>query len=71
MKPDGNTIGGHKMASHHAGLESVKEWANRALTKERIADIIVCASTVAVLGLVLDILHRAMESITVVGTVPF
>ena len=71
MKPDGHTISGHKMASRHAGLQSVMEWAKRALTKERIADIIVCASTVAVLGLVLDVLHRAMESITVVGTAPF
>ena len=71
MKTDGHTISGDKTSSLQAGLESVKEWANRALTKERIADIIVCASTVTVLGLVLDILHRAMESSRVVGTTPF
>jgi hypothetical protein len=49
----------------------MREWAKRTLTKERIADVVVCASTVAVLGLVLNSLHRAMESLTIVGTTPF
>ena len=71
MKTEGQTISGHTMASLHAGLVSVQRWANRALTKERIADIIVCASTLAVLGLVLDVLYRAMESITIVSSAPF
>ena len=71
MRTDGHTINGHEMATRHLGLESAREWLKRTLTKERIADIVVCVSTVTVLGLVLDSLHRAMETYTMVGTAPF
>jgi hypothetical protein len=71
MKTDGHTINGREMTALHARLESAKELVRKTLTKERIADAVVCASTVAVLALILDILYRAMESQTVVGTAPF
>jgi hypothetical protein len=44
----------------HPDWETVKEWAKRTLTKERIEDLIVCASTLAILGMVLHILHSAL-----------
>ena len=71
MRRDGQTMNGHEMATPHLALESAREWAKRTLTKERIADIVVCVSAVTVLGLILDSLHRAMETCTVVGTAPF
>jgi hypothetical protein len=68
MGTNGHTIKGHEWVAPHLNREAVKEWAKRAFTKERIADVAVCASTVSVLGFVLFVLHRAMEnSHTIVG----
>ena len=56
MRTDGHTIHGRQMTALHGRLESVKESVKKSLTKERIADALVCVSTVAVLALILDIL---------------
>ena len=55
----------------HPDWETVKEWVKAVFTSERIADIVVCASTVTVLGMVLHTLHRASESCAIVGSPPF
>ena len=67
MRTDGQTIRGHEMVAPQFDLEGVKEWAKATFTKERIADVVVTVSTVAVLGTVLSFLHRAMENHTIVG----
>jgi hypothetical protein len=51
----------------HPDWETVKSWAKATFTKERITDVVVCASSVTVLGTVLFTLYRAMETRTIVG----
>ena len=67
MKAHGETLRGNEMAIPHVDLESVKEWAKRTFTKERIVDVAMCASTVTVVGMVLSVLYRAMQNQTIVG----
>ena len=67
MRTDGQTVRGHEMVALQMDLEGVKEWAKATFTKERIADVVVTVSTVAMLGTVLSFLHRAMENHTIVG----
>ena len=67
MKTDGQTLRGNEMVIPHVDLESVKGWAKRTFTKERIVDVAVCASTVTVVGVVLSVLYRAIQNQTVVG----
>ena len=67
MRTDGQTLRGNEMVIPHVDLESVKEWAKRTLTKERIVDVAISASTVTVVGMVLSVLYRAMQNQTVVG----
>ena len=67
MRTDGQTIKGHEMVAPQLDLERVKEWAKATFTKQRIADVVVTVSTVAVLGTVLSFLYRAMENQTIVG----
>jgi hypothetical protein len=54
------------MVTPHLDLEAIKDRVKAALTTERIADVVVTVSTVAVLGTVLSFLHRAMENYTIV-----
>ena len=67
MRTDGHTIRGQGMIAPHLDLEAVKQWAKRTLSTERIADIVLFASTAAVLGMVLFSLYRATENYTIVG----
>jgi len=67
MRTDGQTLRGNEMAIPHVDLDSVKEWARRTLTKERIVDVAISASTVTVVGMVLSVLYRAMQNQTIVG----
>ena len=67
MRTDGQTLREDEMVVPHADLESVKAWAKRTFTKERIVDVAMCASTVTVVGMVLSTLYRAMENQTIVG----
>ena len=67
MRTDGQTLRANQMVNPNLDLESVKEWARRAFTKETIAGVVVSASTVTVLGTLLFALHRAMENQTIVG----
>jgi len=67
MRTDGQTIRGHEMVAPQLNLEAVKEWAKTTFTKERIADVVVTVSTVAVLGTLLSFLHRAVENSSIVG----
>ena len=69
MATDARAI--RKPEATHPDWEKVKEWAKATLTKERIADVFVCASTVTILGMVLHMLHTALENGMVVGTTPF
>jgi hypothetical protein len=67
MKTHGQTLRGNEMVIPHVDLESVKGWAKRTFTKERIVDAAMCASTVTVVGLVLSTLYRAMQNQTIVA----
>jgi|GEM_PF-930799 len=67
MGTDGQTLRGNEMAIPHVDLESVKEWAKRTFTRERIVDVAMCASTLTVVGMVLSTLYRAMQNQTIVG----
>jgi hypothetical protein len=67
MRTDGQTLRGNEMVIPHVDLESVKGWAKRIFTKERIVDVAMCASTVTVVGMVLSTLYRAMQNQTLVG----
>jgi uncharacterized membrane protein len=55
------------MVIPHVDLEAVKEWTKRTLTRERIVDVAISASTVAVVGMVLSVLYRAMQNQTITG----
>ena len=65
MATDARAIGTHEAI--HPDWDTVKEWTKRKFTKERIADGLVCASTVTVLGTVLFTLYRALGTRTIVG----
>ena len=67
MRTDGQTLRGNEMVIPHVDLESVRGWANRIFTKERIVDLAMCASTLTVVGMVLSTLYRAMQNQTIVG----
>jgi len=67
MRTDGQTLRGNEMAIPQVDLDSVKEWAQRTFTRERIVDAAVCVSTVSVLGMVLSVLYRAMQNHTITG----
>ena len=67
MRTDGQTLRGNEMAIPHVDLDSVREWAKRTLTKERIVDVAISASTVTVVGMVMSTLYRAMQNQTIVG----
>ena len=67
MRTDGQTLRGNEMAIPHVDLESVKGWAKRIFTKERIVDAAISASTVTVVGVVLSVLYRAMQNQTITG----
>jgi len=67
MRTDGQTLRENEMVIPHVNLESVKRWAKRTFTKERIVDVGMCASTVTVMGMVLSTLYRAMQNQTIVG----
>ena len=67
MRTDGQTLRGNEMAIPHVDLESVKGWAKRNFTKERIVDAAISASTVTVVGVVLSVLYRAMQNQTITG----
>jgi hypothetical protein len=67
MRTDGQTLRGNEMVIPHVNLEAVKEWTKRTLTRERIVDVAISASTVAVVGMVLSVLYRAMQNQTITG----
>jgi len=67
MRTNGQAIRGNELAIPHVNLESVKSWAKATFTKERMAEVALCASTVTVLGVVLFSLHKAMENYTILG----
>ena len=67
MRTDAKALRGSEMVLPHVDLESVKGWAKRTLTRERLVDVAMCASTVTVVGMVLSTLYRAMENQTIVG----
>jgi hypothetical protein len=67
MRTDGRTLRGNEMVIPHVDLESVKGWAKRTFTRERIVDVAMCASTVTVMGVVLSTLYRAMQNQMIVG----
>lgn len=58
-------IGTHEAI--HPDWGTVKEWVKTKLTKERVAEVALCASTVTVIGVVLFSLHRAMENYIILG----
>jgi hypothetical protein len=64
MATDARAVRTHETI--HPDWETVKAWAKRTFTKQRIADLVVLASTVAVLGMVLHILHSALENHAIV-----
>jgi len=65
MKTFTKTVGTHEAI--HPDWETVREWAKRTFTKERIADVVVCASTLTGLGMVLHMLHRALANSAIAG----
>jgi len=67
MRRDGQTLRGNEMVIPHVDLESVKGWAKATLTRERMAEIALCAAAVALIGVVVLSLHRAMESYIILG----
>ena len=67
MRTNGQALRGNDMVIPHVNLESVKGWAKRTFTKDRIVDVAMSASTVTVMGMVLSTLYRAMQNQTVVG----
>lgn len=67
MRTDGHTIRGQGIVAPYLDLEAVGAWAKRTFSTERIADIVLFASTAAVLGMVLFSLYRAVENYTIVA----
>ena len=67
MRTGGQTLRGNEMVIPHVDLESVKEWTKATFTRERMAEVALCACTVSVIGMVLFWLHRAMENYIILG----
>ena len=53
MKTDGQTIRGSEMVAPQLNLESVKEWAKRAFTKERSEVAVARLVVLSYVGIVL------------------
>ena len=51
----------------HPDGETVKEWAKATFTKDRMAEVALCAATVSLIGVVVLSLHRAMENYIILG----
>ena len=54
-----------------ADWEQIRSQAERILTKERVADIALLATTVAILAVVLFSLYKAVQNHTIVGISPY
>ena len=67
MRTDGQTLRGNEMEIPHVDLESVKVWAKRTFTKERIREVALCAATVTLAGGLVFSLHKAMEHYILLG----
>ena len=65
METHTKTVGTHELI--RPDWETVKAWVRRAFTRERVADVVVCVSTVTVLGMILHSLNRALQNHTIVG----
>jgi len=55
----------------HLGWQHVREWAESVFTKERITDITVVVSTVAILAVILFAFTRAVQNHTIEGVSPY
>lgn len=67
MRTDGQTIRGSELAIPHVDLETVKEWAKAAFTKERMAEVGVVAATLVVTGYLGATLFRGIQTYAMSG----
>ena len=67
MREKANVIRSNVVPSLQSVWETMKEWAERPSAQAWMADALVTAATVLVLGLLLATLHQAAQSYTIVG----
>jgi len=65
MATDARALGTHEAIT--PDWETVKAWTKATFTRERMAEVALCAATVTVTGAVLLSLHRAMEHYIILG----
>jgi hypothetical protein len=54
MRTDGHTIRGNEMVAPQPNMESVKEWAKRTFSKERVAEAAARLIVLSYAGIVLS-----------------
>jgi len=74
MRTDANAVTGHEFVSLHRDLEAMKDWAKRAFSKDRIAELGVVTATLVLFGYTLVILgyvgavvYHGFHTYTMVG----
>jgi hypothetical protein len=55
----------------HPDWGTAKAWVKAMITKERMVNVVLCAATVTVVGVILFSLHKAMGNSAIVGTFTF
>ena len=67
MRTDANAVKGHEFVSLHPDLEAMKDWAKRAFSKDRIADVGVVTATLGISGSLGAVLYKLAHTFTMVG----
>ena len=67
MRTDANAVTDHEFVSLHRDLEAMKDWAKRAFSKDRIADVGVVTATLVISGSLGAVLYKLAHTFTMVG----
>ena len=74
MRTDANAVTDHEFVSLHRDLEAMKDWAKRAFSKDRIADVGVVTATLVISGCTFGLLgylgavvYQGFHTYTMVG----
>ena len=67
MRTDANAVTGHEFVSLHRHLEAMKDWAKRAFSNDRIAEVEVVTATLVLLGYLGAVVYQGFHTYTMVG----
>ena len=56
---------------HVPSANDIKDWARKAISRQRLTDTVLVGSTLVLFGLLFSSLSQAMLNTTVIGSAPF